>query len=514
MSDQDDQIGRLERRKHDIYADSGFWGATGLAWASADAAEVVSFSGDPESVHQLSQAYSDAARPLYDAQEALADLRNLNVDGVWSGAAHNAAADAVSALHDDVVRAFLSYQEIADHLRVFGDRLAPARRADEPARTELRQAAAEADRLTAGPIPDPFSYDGEAMRAAHHLAMSAVDTRLAAHTEARDNGRDFAAAMHDIAARARAGKMTSAYLTPLDEVVLAEAGGDTPILTPAMDKRVRDTLNTMAGADLERMTALLAAAKSPEQRAYLLKALAAGYSVDEVTRFDAMIAAHGNDPAWLDQHLSPLTMDGQLTDGMAPNAFGGTGWAQGDHPTCVAASTVTARAEVDPLYALQLTTGGHPGDSSFDNSAAFAERLKDEQNRVYDGARRWYVNGWQGGMTDAQSDQIADQEIAPRTGVTYENVEMKNQESRETVLRSAEHAVDDGYPVPVTTHEGGKGHQMMIIGHADGRVQIYNPWGYTYWVTESDFVAGKVDGIDAEIPSTPVSVRLPQETNR
>jgi hypothetical protein len=90
---------------------------------------------------------------------------------------------------------------------------------------------------------------------------------------------------------------------------------------------------------------------------------------------------------------------------------------------------------------------------------------------------------------------------------------MKSQESRASVLRSVEHAVDDGYPVPVTTHEHGQAHQMMIIGHADGRVQIYNPWGYTYWVSESDFVAGKVDGLDLDVPNRPTSVRLPEGAN-
>jgi hypothetical protein len=513
MSDQDESVERLRRRKTEIYRDYGFWGSTGLAWSSADAADVGLFFGEPESIHRLSQAYSDAARPLLDAQEALGEIRGLNVDGVWSGAAHNAAADAVTALYDDVARAYRNFREIADRLRVFGDRLAPALRGDEPGQADLRRAAAEADQLTAGPIPDPFSYDGEAMRAAHHLAMAGVDARLAAHTEARDNAREFAAAMYDVAGQARAGKLATVLLTPLDEVVLAEAGGQSPILTPAMDKRARDALNAMTVGDQDRMTALLAASLSPEQRAYLLRALAAGYSVDEVARFNGMIAAHGTDPVWLDQHLSPLSMDGPLTAGKLPNVFGGSVWDQGLHPTCVAASTVAARAEVDPLYALQLTAGGHPGDPAFDNSAAFVTRLRDEQNRVYDGGRHWYVNGWNSGMTDKESTQIADQEIASHTGASYHDVEIKSRESRATVLRSVEHAVDDGYPVPVTTHEHGEGHQMMIIGHADGRVQIYNPWGYTYWASESDFVAGKLDGLDPDVPNTPTSVRLPQEVD-
>jgi hypothetical protein len=243
-----------------------------------------------------------------------------------------------------------------------------------------------------------------------------------------------------------------------------------------------------------------------------MKALAAGYSIDEVAKFDAMIAAHGNDPDWLDQHLSPLALDSSgANDQKNWNKFDGAEWSQGEYPTCVASSTVVARAEVDPLYALQLTSGGHPGDPEFDNPAAFTDRLHDEQKSVYDGSRHWYENWWHDGMTDGQSETVTNDEISPHTGASYDNVEMKDQQSRETTMRSVERAVDDGYPVPLIVRQDGEGgHQMMVIGHSDGNLQIYNPWGYTYWVTEDEFVAGHVDGIDSLIPSTPTSVRLPQ----
>lgn len=514
----DDQLDRLRRYQANIHESHGFWGAAELAHATRQAAGEILFYGDAGGVHRLSQAFSDAARPLYDAQDALGDLRHADVDGVWSGDAHNAASDAVAALYDDVARAYLNFKEIADHLRAYGERMAPAQRQDESGRAALTRAAADAETLTvAGWVPDPFSYHGDVMRTAHHLAIEGIDARVGAHAEARDNGLDFAAAMHDVADQARARNLRTG-MTPLDQVVLGGAGGEfggrPPILTPAMEKRVDAALLTMTQADRDRLMTLLAEAESPEQRAYLLRTLAAGYSVADVDRFNALIAAHGNDPGWLDQHLSPLAMDGPVTAGPTPAFFGDATWTQGDHPTCVASSTVTARAEVDPLYALRLTTGGHPGDPRYDNPSAFADRLQDEQNRVYDSGRRWYENWWNDGMTDSQSDRVADQEIAPHTGVQYDNVDMNDSGSRESTLRSAEQAVDDGYPVPVATAEGDQRHQMMIIGHAGDQVQIYNPWGYTFWVSESDFVAGKVDGVDADIPSTPVSVRLPQEARR
>jgi hypothetical protein len=260
------------------------------------------------------------------------------------------------------------------------------------------------------------------------------------------------------------------------------------------------------------LLALLAAASSAQQRAYLLRALAAGYSVDEVARFNAMIDGH--DPGWLAAHLNPLTMDGAVAPGKLMNSFEGRDWTQGSDPTCVASSTVTARAAVDPLYALQLTTGGHPGDHAFDNPKAFAERLKDEQFRVYDGDRHWYENWFNDGMTNEQSERVAEKEISAHTGAPYQNVEVSDTASRTATLRQAERAVDDGYPVPFSTFEGDRGHQMMIIGHSGDQVQIYNPWGYTFWLSEDDFTSGNVDRIDTDIPRLPGSIRLPQEANR
>jgi hypothetical protein len=267
----------------------------------------------------------------------------------------------------------------------------------------------------------------------------------------------------------------------------------------------------MSDDDRARMTGLLATAASPEHRAYLLKTVAAGYAVAEVAGFDQLIAGHGDDPGWLEEHLSPLAMDAtNPARGRRPNHFGAAEWQQGDLPTCVASSTVTARAQVDPLYALGLTTGGHPGDPQFDNPAAFADRLRDEQFRVYDDGRDWWQRLFHSdGMTDEQSETIANEEIAPRTGVRYEDVQTRDPESRATVLPQIERAVDEGRPVPLSVDEGREGHQLMVIGHSGHELQIYNPWGYTYWITEREFTDGHVDGTDPEIPREPTAVRLP-----
>jgi uncharacterized protein YukE len=514
----------LQDRQDDIHAAHGVWGAHALAEAGSAAARVPSFGGRPETLQAIADSISDAARTVSGLRPALESIRSIDVDGVWAGAAHNAAADALAALLDDATRLHAALNEMVRYLRDHAVTLAEATRSDLAGIDGLSSAASVAAAMTTGRVPDPFGYDGERMRAAHRAAMVAVDLRVGAHVAVRGAGEDFAAAMYDLAAQARGRELWSAGhspggITPLDAIVLADAGGryggDPRILTAAMDARAGAALGAMADGDRTRMMALLAGARSPEQRAYLLKALAAGYSVDEVGRFDQMIAAHGTDPDWLDQHLSPLQMDAPATGGMADNAFGGARWDQGDHPTCVSSSTVIARAEVDPLYALQLTTGGRPGDPAFDSPAAFADRLRDEQQRIYDDGRAWWQDVVHNdGMTDGQSETIANQQIAPHTGAGYENVDMTDRQSREATMRSIERAVDDGYPVPLSTDEGRRGHQLLIIGHEDGRMQIYNPWGYTYWLSEDDFVAGRVNRVDEEIPGTPTTVRLPTGATR
>ena len=61
--------------------------------------------------------------------------------------------------------------------------------------------------------------------------------------------------------------------------------------------------------------------------------------------------------------------------------FKGQESTQGQTPKCVPYAIVAARAQVDPVYALELTTGGRPG-TELDSGAAFQQRLIAEANRV------------------------------------------------------------------------------------------------------------------------------------
>jgi hypothetical protein len=510
-----DELERLQDLQDDVHAAHGVWGANELADACAAAAAVPTFGGDAGELQMIAEHCEAVARTVERALDAADPLRRNGISAVWAGDTQVSANEALQALADDMFRALLAFRAIGSQVRRHAEQV-QQEPADAGSATALAEIASTVGAMAWGPVPN-LEYDDELMRDQHAHAIVSIDARVGRHIAMRDAAEDFASALHDIETQARTRRLSDSPLSAVDEVVIAGAGWTRtmlprpPVLTPAMDERAAEALAAMSDDDRERMTGLLAAASSAEHRAYLLKALAAGYPVAEVAGFDRLIAGHGDDPDWLAEHLSPLAMDSEHpAAGKQPNHFGGREWQQGAAPTCVASSTVTARAQVDPLYALQLTTGGHPGDPQADNPAAFADRLRDEQLRVYDDGRDWPQKLFRTeGMTDEQSEQIANEELAPRTGVRYEDVETRDPESRASVLPQIERAVDEGRPVPLSVDEGPAGHQLMVIGHSGHQLQIYNPWGYTYWITEREFTDGRIDGIDPELPREPTAVRLP-----
>jgi len=236
--------------------------------------------------------------------------------------------------------------------------------------------------------------------------------------------------------------------------------------------------------------------------------------VAEIERFAGMIHPHGDDPEWLRVHLTPGST--QLGPSFANHhsdvAFDGTAWTQGAEPTCVAGAAILARARVDPLYALDLTTGGHPGDPGFDNGAAFAQRLADEQERVY---HEGHPPGSDAppGVLDSGKDDIVNDELGGPTGRHYEVLDINSVEGRRDALPTIEHNVDLGVPISFGVNDvngGAAAHELVVVGHDGDMLQIYNPWGYTVWVDEDAFINGHLDSFEPLMPPGADDVTLPR----
>ncbi|MFD0277482.1 hypothetical protein ACFVHB_26735 [Kitasatospora sp. NPDC127111] len=345
--------------------------------------------------------------------------------------------------------------------------------------------------------------------------------RIAAARRAESSGTHTASLVNQLAAQARAERAGQGTLDPLAALVLANeqgpggAGADGGyILTDFQLSRANETLAGLSPADQAAFRGLLSGAKSPEEAAYLWKALAAGHSVAEVQQFGALIHAHGDDPLWLSQHLVPaLGTDGAREEsttekvdllyrgaevGFNGRALGGGGtYAQGDVNDCVAASTVVAHLELDPVTMLQVTTGNTPDVPGADSTSNFERRLQDlyiqrfQQGQLADGSKP-YPQGTSG-LGDKGTRLVVDQNLEKATGGPYENVSLKSDDDRRAALVRIEKALDEGKPVPLSVGDGTGFHEMVIMARDGDKLQVYNPWGHSEWVTEDQFIHSRLN---------------------
>ena len=524
MATHREQVEALSRTIRSAY---GMWGAGDLKDAVGQALHLDAPKGSPAALHAIGAAYSAAGTSVSTVQDQVGGVGSSQLPTAWTGRAGEKAVEVITAAGDDLDRTQAAFSQAGTAFTQLGDALTTAQALHAQGPGPLGHARQLLDDITMGDMPDPVNWDDGKMHQAEASAKEGIGRMLDAAQQAETAGHTLTETLNKLASEAVAERIKGGDLSAADKLVLADAvdaGGPAAvnaILTANDATRAGQFMDKMNPQDRAQFDALLAGARSPQERAYLLKTLAAGHSVAEVASFDQLIHPHGDDPGWLTDRLSPITLDStDTTTGPQGNqendSYRGASWTQGDHPTCVASSTVMARAMVDPMYSLQLTTGGHPGDPAYDNGQAFAKRLQDEQNRVYDDGRPcysdWPLIGYDG-IDDSGSNKVANQEIAPATGDGYHNVPLNSDDNRRDALAGVENSVDQGRPVPVSITGGGDGHQMMIIGHSGDKLEIYNPWGYTTWVSEDDFVHGHMDialsGQDPQMRNVD-AVRLPK----
>jgi hypothetical protein len=489
------------------------FGGVGTMKGLADSAlKLPEPKGNPQQLADRAHDYLKAA-PKADAVSVdLGKIAASQIPEVWVGEASEQASDVISAAAKEVDRVVAVYGDVGRELDILSEALALAKAKHNDGYAAMVGVRNELDEAA------PFDF-GHAEEIKDKGITAATMLRDAA-VIAEDAGKKAASRLDDLASQARAGKLASSNLTSVDKLVLTQAaatGGPedlNAILTANDATRAGDRLDALSEQDRARMDQMLDNAKSPQEKAYLLKALAAGHNVGDIEDFDRKIHAHGDDPQWLRDRLTPIvTEDHDTTTGQNDQVtYQGSGWSQDQRPTCVAYSTMTARAQVDPLYSLQLTTGGHPGDPAYDNPQSFHDRARDESERIYSEGRKvgWHPFGQGDGMNTKQGISVANKEISPATGGHYEHKDLDSNEDRRNVLPEVEHAVDNGKPVPIQVRGDG-GHQMMIIGHEGDKLQIYNPWGHTVWVSEDDFINGHMDkASDSRLPNAD-GVHLPRD---
>jgi len=461
-------------------------------------------AGSPAAVRAQAQAYSKAATQSKAVAGDIKLVATSSLPAAWRGQVADSASQAVAALATEVGTIESALNDAATALDKWADLLEWAQREDAEGRAQLESARGQA--ASAG--LDIFSTHFLQARA---TALTGLNTRIAAAQALADQSPSTAGLLNQYASLARAQDVTTGDLDPLSDVVLATAadpGGsladDADILTPTALTRASQRLDAMSNADQAAFAKLLSEAKSPQEAAYLYKALSAGYNLQQIEAFDAAIHPHGADTVWLAEHLTPDLSNASST---VPSP---TQWAvkyeggdaglynQGNVGDCVAASTVVAQASLDPILTLGLTTGyGQPKNSNpppgDDSAAALQARLQQLYLKEYATGRnddslmeQWF--GPSSGIEPDGENALANNLLSNSTGTSYQYQGLNNTSDRQAAVIKIEAAVDSGKPVPFDVTNGNDGHQMLIIGHNGDELEVYSPWGFTSWISESQFV--------------------------
>ena len=413
--------------------------------------------GDPAELLFLSDSFSTAGN---DIAPLVADVRTIaagTLPEIWKGDGGAAAAHVVSATADLMSAAQPAFAKAANALTDYAGRV----------RGLVAEHARLRDELGHLSITDPV---GSMVRIAEVIrgCISVYQRSLDAADEIR--GR-----LADVAGAARAAAAWQGGTSPDKAVVLADtwvgaAGVDNGILTPAQ-LRLAGALRAALPPDQRaKLDALLAQAGTDEERAYLLKAFAAGHSVDEVAAFDVQI--HGRTD--LAGRLSPVS----------PNRSGGAviSWVdangdshqvtlqQVDETSCGSNAILVARLMSDPIYALQFTAGS-PTDP-----AVVEQRLRQEEHRIHDatnliwpevlGTTPWGV----GHELDRHAKEMG-------TSYDWHPVDDTDPRSVDPAMRAAVTAADQGHPVPVLIGDGVPRHYVLLVGHDADNLVFYDPSG-------------------------------------
>jgi hypothetical protein len=508
---------RLDALKKTIDQAHGFWGADSLRSAVDGALKEPAPRGRPAGIGDYAYQIAVAGKDCDSERTLTSTYAQQTLPRTWFGMTAVSAADAMSALDGELRRTVETFDKAGAALRALADSITEAQRRDALGRGPLEHAKQLLDHLTKSVL----DYDGDRLVQAHREAREGIAHLVAAAHLADDAGHFAARQLNELSAGAHNARLKTGTLTDLDKLVITGAAVPAPpglddfnlILTADAAGRATDRLELMSADDRRRFETLLARGQSAQERAYLLQVLAAGHSFDEIEAFSQKIHAHGGDPAWLRDRLTPIaTRRGPDSPGAADGVeFDGEPWTQGQHPTCVAASTVLARAHVDPMYALDLTTGGHPDDPRHDSGDAFRKRLIDEQYRMY-GEGRWFLEDWLGkeGVGASGTQDMANVELHGPTGRDFEVIDVNSASDRRDALPTIETTVDQGVPVPFGVTDDHTAHEMVVIGHEGDLLQIYNPWGTTMWVSEDAFVNGHLDVVGQGVPANFDDVTLPK----
>ncbi|WP_117209639.1 putative T7SS-secreted protein [Allorhizocola rhizosphaerae] len=450
--------------------------------------------GDPDAIDRYASAFR-SMRNAIDTADTDLDRVQTGVPAVWQGDAASEALAALRATQSLFEQAAPAMQHAADLLGDYADELRRLKTKLRGHRDDLEEVIRELDSVLdlARNLIDtlnPFDGSDGGIDAKIEKAIRAVSGAIRVFEDLATAEDALRRGLRDVAGKARAGAVRSAHVDAFDAVLLANAGIDgsareeNGILSTARLARAAEKMGQLSEADRARMQALLESARSEHERAYLMKALAAGHSLDDIARFAGII--HGKDDAWLRQQLS-LVNPGST----GSVEYRGYPIEQFDGTTCGSTSIMIARAMNDPLYALSLTTAP---DGTPLGRQQFGDRIEAEERRIHDSTNTLWPQGL-GTTPWGLNNELNRHADSFGAQYNWRLVDDTSSGSVNPALDDAVGAVDAGHSVPVLIGDSYPAHYVFLVGHEGDQLIFYDPSGRMVRVSESDFRDGNMSAL-------------------
>jgi hypothetical protein len=276
-----------------------------------------------------------------------------------------------------------------------------------------------------------------------------------------------------VATRSRLGALASVLLLPVAGLGIGAH----------VQHDHRPTVVALSAADEARVEATVAAA-GPYEKPYLLEAVAAGHSGDDLVTFARRI--RGKQPRWLRRHLTLVDPSGSgwVTYRTAPVE-------QTGDTTCGSMTILMARAMTDPLYALYLTTGDST-DPAAASGSQFEARLAAEEVRIHHATNRFWPERL--GSTPAGLSSELNRHV-DALGTRYEPQYVTGGGGK-AALRAAVAAVDRSQLVPVLIGDLVPRHFVLLIGRDGGDLLFYEPAHAAIGrISQQAFLGGTLDAL-------------------
>jgi peptidoglycan hydrolase-like protein with peptidoglycan-binding domain len=279
-----------------------------------------------------------------------------------------------------------------------------------------------------------------------------------------------------------------------DTARLAAQTSDTGPLNVYQASRAQLRVYALSEGDYNTFRSILNNAGSDMEWAFLLKAAAAQRSISDISTFADRI--RGMSERWLMRNLMVVDLVNDLSPGADPEE---RGIMQQYGNSCGPTSLQLIHAQADPIYALELRSGG-PIDVAPDTAVSNPEsisnqRLAGEQADILNahvatGTGNAPTNRTAGGGGAWVEEDI--NALSAATGATYETKIIGTDITMDAAISELQGGLASGVQVPIIVG-GGSGpsntsHYVVVLIASGDRFLVHDvATGDTIWRTETDF---------------------------